>query len=236
VIDALLATVVMAAGSCLQGAVGFGVNLIATPLLLLVDDVFVPAPVIVASAALNLLIARREHTGSIDPKIRGAIVGQVVGAVAAGAVLASVPTRSLSILFAGCVLAAVALSASGLHLRPTPRTLTGAGVASGFMGTLSGIGGPPIALVYQRAEGPVLRATLARFFLVGTAVSIPTLVVVGRLGVDELGATALLLPGVVLGFASSKPLVRRIDRRSIRPFVLILSAAAAAAVLVRELA
>lgn len=234
-IEALLATLVMVAGSCLQGAVGFGVNLIATPLLLLIDDTFVPAPVILASAVLNLLIAGREHTGSIDPRIRVAILGQVLGAVGAGAVLASISTRSLSLLFAAVVLVAVALSASGLHLRPTSRTLVGAGLASGFMGTLSGIGGPPIALVYQRAEGPVLRATLARFFLVGTAVSVPTLIVVGELGTDELLATAVLVPGVVAGFLASRPLVRRIDQRSIRPFVLGLSAAAAVAVLVREL-
>jgi uncharacterized membrane protein YfcA len=233
--ELLLAALVAAAGSCLQGAVGFGVNLIATPLLLLIDDVYVPAPVILASFVLNLLIARREHRGSVDPRIGGAIAGQLVGAVAAGAVLASVPTRSLSLLFAGCVLAAVALSASGLHLSPTPRTLAGTGLASGFMGTLSGIGGPPIALVYQHAEGPVLRATLARFFLVGTVVSVPTLIVVGELAVDELVATAALLPGVIVGFAASKPLVRHIDRRSVRPFVLGLSAAAAVAVLVRKL-
>lgn len=235
-IDALLAALVAAAGSCLQGAVGFGVNLIATPLLLLIDDVFVPAPVIVASGLLNVLIMRREGAGSVDRRIHIAIAGQIVGAVGAGAVIAAVPTRSLSLLFAGCVLAAVAVSASGLHPRLTPRTLVGAGVAAGFMGTVSGIGGPPIALVYQRADGRTLRGTLARFFLVGTAVSLPTLAVVGALGRAELVASAVLLPGVVVGFVASKPLVRRIDERGVRPFVLALSAAAAVAVLVRELA
>jgi uncharacterized membrane protein YfcA len=235
-VDALLGAVVLAAGSCLQGAVGFGVNLVATPLLLLIDEDYVPGPVILASAALNVLIARREQRGAVDARINGAIAGQVVGAVAAGAVLSSVPTRSLSLVFAGCVLVAVALSASGLHLRPTRRTLAGAGAAAGFMGTLSGIGGPPIALVYQRAEGPVLRATLARFFLVGIVVSVPTLVVVGELRGADLVRTLPLLPGVAVGFVASRPLVRHLDQRSIRPYVLGLSAAAALAVLVRELA
>jgi uncharacterized membrane protein YfcA len=130
----------------------------------------------------------------------------------------------------------VAVSASGVHLRPTPRTLAAAGLAAGFMGTVSGIGGPPIALVYQDAEGPVLRATLARFFLVGTAVAIPTLLVVGELGVDEVVATLTMVPGIVIGFLASRRLVRHIDRGSIRPYVLGLSGAAALAVLVRELA
>ena len=234
--DALLACLIVAAGSCLQGAVGFGVSLVAAPLLVLLDDVYVPAPIIVASAVLNVLVTRREGPGRIDAGVQRAIVGQVAGAVAAGVVLASLPTRALSLVFAGCVLVAVVLSASGLHPRPTRRTLVAAGVASGFMGTVSGIGGPPIALVYQRSPNAVLRATLARYFLVGTAVSIPTLAVAGKLGADELRASAVLVPGAVVGFLMSKPLVRRLDARSVRPFVLVLSTVAALAVLVRELA
>jgi uncharacterized membrane protein YfcA len=234
-LDAALAVLVVAAGSCLQGAVGFGVNLVATPLLLLLDDVFVPAPVVLASALLNVLVVRREGSGSVDPMVRVAIVGQVVGAVAAGVTLSALPAGELSILFAGTVLAAVALSASGLHLRPTPPTLVGAGLASGFMGTLSGIGGPPIALVYQRADGPTLRGTLARYFLVGTAVSTVALTAAGVLGREELVAAAILLPGVVVGFAGSRFLVRHLDQREARPVVLGLSALAAVAVLLREL-
>lgn len=234
--EALLATAIIGVGACLQGAVGFGVNLVAAPLLLLVDDVFVPAPVILASVVLNLLVMRREGHARVDRRIRVAVAGQVAGAVGAGLVVASLPERGLSLLFAGCVLAAVALSASGLHLPMTRATLAGAGTTSGFMGTVSGIGGPPIALVYQRADGPVLRATLARFFLIGSLVALPVLAAAGELAGDELRSGALLLPGTVLGFLASRPLVRHLDRRSVRPWVLGLSAAAALAVLVRELA
>ena len=86
-IDALLAVAVMTAASCLQGAVGFGGNLVASPLLLLVAEQYVPGPVILASAALNVLMTRREGTGSVDPRIRMAIVGQVAGALCAGEAL-----------------------------------------------------------------------------------------------------------------------------------------------------
>ena len=40
--ELLAAFLIMAAGGCLQGAVGFGSNLIAAPLLLLVDESYVP--------------------------------------------------------------------------------------------------------------------------------------------------------------------------------------------------
>jgi uncharacterized membrane protein YfcA len=236
VLDAVLAALVVGIGSLLQGSVGFGVNLVATPLLLLVDERFVPAPVIIASTLLNVLVTRREGHGAVDPAIRTAIAGQVVGAVGAGAVIAALPTGSLSLLFAGVVLAGVALSVSGLHLRPTRRTLAGAGVASGFMGTVSGIGAPPIALVYQRSRAPAFRATLARYFLVGGLVALPVLAAAGELGTDELAAGAVLLPGTAVGFALSSRVVGRLDAREVRPVVLTLSAVSAVAVLVRELA
>lgn len=232
----LLALLVMGAGACLQGAVGFGSNLIAAPLLILIDESFVPAPIVIASIVLNILVMRREGRGSYDPKVNAAMIGQVPGAVVAGLVLASLPQRGLSLLFAAIVLIAVAVSAAGWHLRPTRRTLAGAGIAAGFMGTISGIGGPPIALVYQRADGPTLRATLSRFFLVGGFVSIAVLAVAGRVGTENIAAIAIVIPASVAGFLVSGPFARRLDKRSFRPVVLTLSALAAIAVLVRELA
>jgi len=236
IIDAVLAFVVMAAGCALQGAVGFGANLVAAPLLLLIDPVFVPGPTIVATGVLNLLVIRREGASRVDPTIDTAIVGQVVGTLGAGLVLAVLAERTLSLLFAGLVLLGVVLSAVGWQLAKTRPTLVGVGALSGFMGTVSGIGGPPIALVYQHSDGPTLRGTLARFFTVGNAVAIPTLILAGQLGTDELLPIAALVPGAVAGYAASGWLAGHLDKRTARPMILGLSTAAAVAVLIRTLA
>lgn len=234
-VDAAVGFVVMAVGACLQGAVGFGSNLVAAPLLVLLDGSFVPAPVVVASLVLNVAMIRREGNAAFDPTVKPAMVAQVPGALAAGAVLAVLPERGLSLLFAGLVLVGVGVSAAGWHLRPTRRTLVAAGLAAGFMGTISGIGGPPVALVYQRAGGPTLRATLSRFFLVGAVVSLAVLAVAGEIDGDTAVACLVTVPASVAGFAVSAPIARRLDRGSLRPLVLGLSSLAALAVLVREL-
>jgi uncharacterized membrane protein YfcA len=225
----------MAAGAFLQGAVGFGANLVAAPLLALVNEDYVPGPLIVTSVVMNLLVMRREGTGAVDRRIHAAIAGAIPGALVAGLVLASLSESALSVLFAIVVLAGVGLSAAGWQLRPTTGTLAAAGVVSGFMGTISGIGGPPIALVFQRADGPTLRATLSRYFLAAAAVSIPTLLVVGTLDRSSVGPTLALLPGTVVGVLLSARLARRIDKGHARPVVLWLSALSAIAVLVRAL-
>ena len=236
VTEAVLAALIFGAGAAVQGAVGFGANLVAAPLLVLLSEGFVPGPVIVASGVLNVLLAWRSGGGDVDPTVNVAIAGQVAGSLVAGAVIAILPTDTLAIVFAVLVLLAVGMSIRGRRLLPSRPNLAGAGIASGFMGTISGIGGPPIALAYLGLSGPALRATLARYFLVGNLVAIPTLIVVGSLGIEEVPECLVLVPGAVLGFLSSAWLARHADRGTIRPIVLGLSATAAVAVLIRTLA
>ncbi len=52
-----------------------------------------------------------------------------------------------------------------------------AGAASGVLGTATAIGGPPMALVWQRNTGARLRGTMSGFFLVGSVMSIAALAV-----------------------------------------------------------
>ena len=64
-VELLIAGTTVAVGACLQGAVGFGLGLLAVPILVLVDPALVPVPLIVASLALNLGASYRNR-GGID--------------------------------------------------------------------------------------------------------------------------------------------------------------------------
>ena len=83
---------------------------------------------------------------------------------------------------------------------PTPRNLVAAGALSGYMGTLTSVGSPPIGLVYQNMPGPRMRATVSAFFMLGAGFSIVTLAAVGRFTLAQVVTCAWLLPPVVLGF------------------------------------
>ena len=233
--DAVIALLVMAAACALQGSLGFGANLVAAPILVLLHENFVPGPIIVATAVLNLLVMRREGPQRVDRTINSAIAGQILGIISAGIALKLLAQKPLSLLFAGLILLAVALSAAGWSLAKTHANLAAVGLLSGFMGTVSGVGGPPIALAYHEAEAPILRPTLARFFTVGNLVAIPTLIVLGRLDQSDLLAIAVLVPGALVGYALSNRLAHRLDHRSVRPLILGLSFLAAIAVIVRTL-
>lgn len=235
IVEIALAVGIVTAGSALQASIGFGVALVAAPLLVFVDRLFVPGPLLAASGVLAASMAWRER-GSVDlAGIRPAIWGRLVGTPPAALLVGAISSAAFDLVFGLLVLTAVGVSLVHRRIEPTRRAVFVASAASGFMGTASSIGGPPLALVYQNADGPRLRSTLAVFFVMGSVASLVALAAVGRFGLAELARAGVLVPGVALGIAISGPLARALDRSAARPFVLGLSSLAALAVLGRAL-
>jgi uncharacterized membrane protein YfcA len=110
-----------------------------------------------------------------------------------------------------------------------------AGAASGFMATAAGLGGPPVALVYQHESGLRLRGTLAAYFIVGTVLSLVALAWAGRFGADEMRLSLFLIPGTVLGYFMSGRAAAYLDDGRTRAAVLLASGLAAVSVIVTVL-
>jgi uncharacterized membrane protein YfcA len=231
----ILAFFIATVGSLLQGSVGFGLGLISVPLLVLIDPIFVPGPVLLAAFLLNILIFLRERHAIRIKGLYWAVVGRIVGAICGAMILVAIPQKSLSVMFGVMVLLAIGISLLGFHPKMTSTNIFGAGVASGIMGTTSSIGGPPIALVYQKLKGPTVRGTLSGIFIFGTIISLIALTFIGRFGLREIKATAILIPGVFLGFLLSNRSTKILDRGFIRQAVLITSAISGIVVILRSL-
>jgi hypothetical protein len=234
-LDALLAFVIVAGGGMLQASLGFGMGLMAAPFLVLIDPAFVPGPSLLAALVLTVLVAHRERHALDFHGLRYAVAGRVVGTIPAALLISYISPAGFETVFAAMVILAVVLSAVGVTFEPTPARAAVAGALSGFMSTLSSVGGPPMALLYQNAEGPRFRSTLAGFFSVGVVMSLVALAVVGRFHLREVALAAVLIPGGMVGFWLSRFVSPWMDRRGVRPFVLGLSFLAAAGVLWRAL-
>jgi uncharacterized protein len=126
------------------------------------------------------------------------------------------------------VLASV--TAPPVPVRPSTQAITGA--VSGVTGTAGGIGGPPVALLYQYSAGSTIRATLSASFLAGTVISLSALAVSGSVEVPQLGLGAGLAPLVVAGVVIGRRSHGLLDRGWMRPAVLTFAAVAAVAVIV----
>lgn len=220
-------------GSVVQGTTGLGLGMVAAPILLLIDPRLVPGPLLVLALLLSVLMAIREWR-SIDRRgLSMALVGRLVGSVLAGFTVTLLSPPAFDLLFGVLVLGAVLLSAQGFRVVPTGMNLLTAGLASGYMGTLTSIGAPPMALAYQHGTPASIRSTMAGYFVVGTVFSIAVLAVTGRFGVEQALAGIILVPPLIAGFWLSHRLVARIHGHWVRKAILWVSGTSAVILIVR---
>jgi len=220
----VLAVLVVAVGAMIQGSLGFGLGLVSAPALALIDATFIPGPLLLVGVAVTLTVFLRER-GAVDWKgMKWAIFGRVIGTIAGGWAVVAFSKDAVIVLVAVLVLAGVLMTSIGWKIKTNRTTLSAAGLVSGVMGTLTSVGGPPMALVYQRETAQKLRATLAGFFLVGATFSLLTLAVSGGMSQHDFALGALMLPGYVIGMIANRWASRFLDKGYSRVAVLTFSA------------
>jgi uncharacterized membrane protein YfcA len=133
------------------------------------------------------------------------------------------------------LLAGVAISLRSVEVPVTRTRLVAAGVTSGVTGTATSIGGPPLALLFQRRDPSTVRSTLAVYFAVGAALSLAGLAVAGSLTWAPLVAALLMLPFVAIGIGAGMTLRGRVPQQRFRAGVLVVCALSAVLLLVRSL-
>lgn len=231
----LVAGAAVLVGAAVQGAVGLGLGLLTAPVFALIDPSLVPGTILLVTFVLPILMSLRELQGVDWRGLGCALAGRVPGTAVGVYVVAAHPPAVTAVVVAVVVLGAVALSLLSWKPRPTPRALLVAGVVSGIGGTATSVGGPPVALLYQRASGPTLRSTMGLYFLVGNTFSVAALALAGEVSGDDVRRALMLLPFVFVGFVLSGPLRRHVDGPRLRAAVLALSALSAVVLLARTL-
>lgn len=230
--DVLLACLIIVIGAFVQTAIGFGLAVIAAPLLFFIDPYYVPAPITMCALVLSLfnVYSYRRHVSFRG--LGNAVIGRIPGSLSGAALLLWIDKDWLALWIGLSVLGAVGVSLSSLRWQPTPGRLMFAGFMSGFMGTSSSIGGPPMALLWQHQEVNLVRSNLAAFFVVGCVISLAVLVPIGQFGVQQIMLGLPLLPATFLGFLIARRTMRHLPHRQLRIASLALcSVAGAAAVL-----
>lgn len=224
---------VIATAGCIQASIGFGMALIAAPILVLIEPALVPGPLIASNLVAVGLVAIRDRAHVDFRTARFSMAGAVIGGVTGASVVSLLDPRGFALLFGLLVLLGVGLSVAGLRVAVNRGSSFGAGILGGFMSATSAIGGPPVALVYQDEAPDRFRGTLASYFIVSCSVSLVALTGFGEFDLEELSLTRYLIPGQVCGFLLAFAVARLLAGASIRPFILGLSTLAGLAVLAR---
>ncbi len=219
----------------MQRVSGVGGGFIAVPLLGMIDIAYVPGAFIFATLVLSAPMAWQERS-AIDYRNVPAILCAFLPGVAIGTwSLSMIRPEKLGVFFGGVILCAVLITASGLHAALNRRNATIAGLVSGIMGGSSGIGAPVLAVLYHRQSGATLRATLALLYTCCSVLILIALGIFGGFSRQEFFTGLWLMPGFVMGYGLGNWLMRRLAESNIRPLVLLVSATAAVALIIKSL-
>lgn len=227
-----VALTIVVVGAIVQGSIGFGLGLLAAPVLAVIDPDFLPVSVVVAVIPLGIGVVAHERAHIVWSEVGYALTGRLPGVIGGAWLVRTLGTRAVSIAIAVSVLLAVLGSITRVRFRPTNRNLVVAGFASGITGTAAGIGGPPMALTYQRSNPEELRSTLGAYFTIGALMSFAALALGGAVGRRELELSALLVPATLVGLGLSRVAVRYLPASTLRPVILVICSVSALVLLV----
>lgn len=229
---ALLSAAVLLA-AFVQGSTGVGFALIVAPVLGLIAPEQLPVCVLVLMLPLNFYVAWRERAG-IDLSSGGWITaGRVAGTFGGLWVLAVLSNTHMNILIGVSTIAAVVATLLMPAFTPLPSVYVLTGLITGVTETATGIGGPPLALVYQHHPPAVMRSTIALCFLIGELISLAFLWYAGRAQAQQLITALQLTPALIAGALLSRLSHHRVDSRALRLFVMLFSLASGSVLLLR---
>lgn len=190
-------------GAYVQGLIGFGIGLLCAPILAIYMPAMVPTTMILNSIVLSCIMCFR-GAASVDSSIvKWPILGNILGVACAAAMIAAIPAGWFDVLLGLLLLALVFMTAA--KNIPVNRNIgAAAGYLSGFMGTITAVGGPPMALVFKQYEPKVIRANLAVFFLISSLCATVALYLVDKLTMQHVKLFLLTCPGMLVGYYLSQ--------------------------------
>jgi uncharacterized membrane protein YfcA len=210
--------------ACLQASSGFGMGMLAAPVIAIIDPALLPATLILLALLVTVMVTVRERQ-SLDLRGTGwALAGRLPGSIVGAWLVAVSSKEGLAWVVVAVVLTGLVLAGRGWAPRPRRVNLIAAGAASGIMGTATSIGGPPMALVWQGHEGPRLRGTMSAFFMVGSIISMTMLWLAGAVTSHMLVLALWMVPAVIAGYAASRYVNRFLNPRRLRALALGASA------------
>lgn len=228
----ILAVAVFAA-AFIQGALGIGFALILAPIVGVLQPDLLPVMLLILMLPLNAHVAWRERASVDWSGTKWITVGRFAGTFAGLWLLAALSVHQLDLAVGWFTVIAAAAALLAPPFAPNRSAAVGVGVFTGVTETATGIGGPPLALLYQHTGGPTLRATVALCFLVGELMSLGMLAVAGKITAGQLLAALYLVPLVIIGTALSKMVHSRIGGRGMRIAVLLFALISGAYLVIR---
>ena len=212
-------------GTIVQGAIGFGLGTLATPIIAILYPELLPTVILCLAFVISTTTMVRA-TVAWDAVLWLALA-RVPGTLLGVWAVATLSHDALALFIGFAVIFAMAMSGLGWSPKPTRGTFLVAGAAAGFLGTSTSIGGPPLALAMKRFDPGKVRGTMAITFVLGSALSLILLGVGGQISALQLKAAAAYLPVTIVGLIIARKVIPYIDSKILNQVVIVVATGAA---------
>jgi len=209
-------------GCWVQTALGFGMAVIAAPILVMIEPSWVPVVITINALVLSVFNTWSQRQWVNARSLAIPMVARIPGTILGAWLLLQLNVFWLQVCVATCVLLAVLVSYYGKQFSYTSTRLSVAAFVSGITGTTTSIGGPPMALVMQHGDSKTVRANLSLFFIYSCSVSIVAYGFMGLLTTEIVSASLSYTPVCLLGFHYGKRAQGFVDAGRFRPLLLTL--------------
>ncbi len=214
------------AASFLQAITGFGLVMVAAPLLMFFYDprLVVLLVVLLAScgnATQTLILRRAARWDIVRRMFLGSLCAQPVGYF----IYHHFPSEGIKLLVSVVILISLTtMQLSHWRFQQTARGDFIAGFLAGAMATTTGMAGP-VLILYFAAAGmtpATLRATTISFFFCCNVLSVTTFLVGGAAMGEALHEVVFLLPGLVAGIATGHIFFRYLPAARFRQILNVI--------------
>ena len=225
-VEFVVVALALFAGALVQGSLGFGMVLVAFPVLVITEPELLPQTTMIVALPMIVSLAWRHRGGAIWRDVGLVTFGRLPGIALAIGILSIASPRAIGLLAGATVLGAVAVSFWAPAVPKTTSNLVLAGVVSAVFGTAVSIGGPPLALLFQHEAGPRLRSTMTSIMVFGAPLSLFFLTLTGQVDGTDLRTGLALAPFSIVGSYSARWAIPYVDDQ-LRPIILTVCAVGA---------
>ncbi|MBU92424.1 MAG: hypothetical protein CML88_02710 [Rhodobiaceae bacterium] len=204
--EVLIAFVIVYIASSAQSLFGMGWGMIAAPFLALLDPSLIPSTIVFLGFFAALFPGIRYFKDIHWETFRPSISGRIFGSILAGWIAAYVVASGKIEIIVGIVLL-ISILISALTVKRIAQNSYNhffAGTASGILGTIVGVGGAPMGIIYQNENPSIVRANNNLFFTIGSLVSFIVLISAGVIEDYHIIYGFLMLPPLFFASYTSK--------------------------------
>jgi uncharacterized protein len=224
--DVVFIFLVMAFAAFVQTVTSFGFALTAMPLLLFVMNPKDAIAFVLIAGIIqkSILIYHTWNDGSFR-SISVLVIAGIPGAIAGSYLVKMLGDSTLKIFIGLILLLATVVMTANVTFTYRNRTLAQSivGLISGFLGASTSFSGPPIMMymLNEKEKKEVVRANLARYFILGNALSLMTSYLLGTFTfANFLTPMMVSIPALICGIWLGDKLFCRLDAVTFRRIAL----------------